>query len=56
MTLPRVGIGSDVHALADGVPFWVSANGVVLTSGREGALPLVYVREVRDEQGVQVWP
>ncbi|KAI3613312.1 hypothetical protein CBS9595_004145 [Malassezia furfur] len=44
------------RALADGVPFWVSANGVVLTSGREGALPLVYVREVRDEQGVQVWP
>ena len=24
MTLPRVGIGSDVHALADGVPMWVA--------------------------------
>ena len=24
MTLPRVGIGSDVHALADGVPRWVA--------------------------------
>ncbi|WFC95665.1 2'-phosphotransferase [Malassezia brasiliensis] len=44
------------RALADGVPFWVSANGVVLTSGREGALPLAYVRVVRDEQGGQVWP
>ena len=24
MTVPRVGIGSDVHALADGVPLWVA--------------------------------
>jgi 2-C-methyl-D-erythritol 2,4-cyclodiphosphate synthase len=24
VTLPRVGIGSDVHALADGVPMWVA--------------------------------
>ena len=24
MNLPRVGIGSDVHALADGVPLWVA--------------------------------
>lgn len=24
MTLPRVGIGSDVHALAEGVPMWVA--------------------------------
>ncbi|MFT3860486.1 2-C-methyl-D-erythritol 2,4-cyclodiphosphate synthase [Micropruina sp.] len=24
MNLPRVGIGSDVHALADGVPMWVA--------------------------------
>lgn len=44
------------RALCDGVPFFVSANGVVLTSGRDGALPLSYVRVVRDERGVQVWP
>ena len=45
------------RALADGVPFDVSPNGVVLTPGvgDSGALPLSYVAHVTDAEGRQVW-
>lgn len=43
-------------ALRDGVPFSVSSNGVVLTPGVDGALPLAYVDCVEDAHSVQIWP
>jgi len=56
-------------ALADGVPFFVSSNGVVLTPGvgavrsaedkgltQTGELPLRYVSRVTDRNGAVVWP
>lgn len=46
------------RALADGVAFDVSSNGVVLTPGvgDTGALPLTYVARVTDAHGHTVWP
>ena len=42
---------------ADGVPFAVSSNGVVLTPGVDsrGELPLSYVFLVQDAKGDVVW-
>ncbi len=47
------------QALADGIPFYVSDNGVVLTPGiePEGLLPLKYIKSAHQiKPDRQLWP
>ena len=39
-----------------GISVEISSNGVILTAGTQGVLPLSYVTNVRDPQGQIVWP
>lgn len=45
------------RALAAEVPFFVAANGAVLTPGvgESGMLPLEYISHVEDKQGTRIW-
>ncbi|WFD00924.1 2'-phosphotransferase [Malassezia yamatoensis] len=44
------------RVIADGISVEMSSNGVILTAGKQGELPLSYVTNVRDSQGQVVWP
>lgn len=43
-------------AMADGIIFEKSANGVILTKGIEGTLAPKYFKEVRTRKGETLWP
>jgi 2'-phosphotransferase len=48
----EVFIEIDLHkAMADGIKFFLSVNGVVLSSGRDGVVGVGYFKNVTDRKG-----
>ena len=43
------------NALLDGVPFYVSTNGVILSPGKDGILPLNYFSKVESRDGTVLY-
>ena len=43
-------------ALADGVVFERSANGVILTKGQNGTLEPKYFERIQNKKGETIWP